>query len=255
MNRGDLLVVHLHDSPNGLVTEIRDLTSHTTGYMTASAANGFASTNQVTCAGTPYSFHPEYNTAAAVNIVPWAALQLGVSLDIETGHYEAADGDADDTYCGTTPAGQASCLSTDSDFDGTPYSPTGWPAHPNATALHPSPVNLLPLVPHFFGPESNGTGYPIFEFETDIGFTVNSTTTCNLLLPNQCGLPNSTLIPTYGGFYPFFSTMGCQVMFGHVHGAGINTWGGDKQYGSSQAVYSGTLAIWGTNGAFYPNHC
>jgi len=41
MNSGDRLVVTLHDSTHGLVTTIRDLTTHQVGSMTARAANGF----------------------------------------------------------------------------------------------------------------------------------------------------------------------------------------------------------------------
>ncbi len=255
MNPGDTLSVSIHDTPAGLLTGITDWTTHHSGFMVASAANGFAATNVNTCAGTFYSFHPEYDTAAVTNIVPWAALELGVSMDVETGHFEKLDHDADDTYCGTAPVAGPSCLSTDFDFDGSPYHMDGWPEHPWATREHPSPVNMQPLVAHSIGPTSGGAGYPIFELETDVGFTVNSVSACNILLPNQCGLPSKVLVPHYAGFYPFWSTRGCTAMFGNVAGWHINTYGGDAGYGPSQAVFSGTLAIWGTNGAFYPNSC
>ncbi|MFI5419164.1 MAG: hypothetical protein ACHQ2Y_09790 [Candidatus Lutacidiplasmatales archaeon] len=255
MSGGDLLSVSIHDTRSGLFTGVHDLTSKKSGYMVASASNGFMATNIANCSGIPYTYHPEYSTAAQVNIVPWAALQLGVSLDIETGHFELNDSDADDSYCGTTPTGVGSCLSTDWDFDGVPYTSGGWATSVSANARHPSPINLLPVVGHAFGPASNGSAYPIFEFETDVGFTVNSTTNCSLLLPNQCGIPNKSQVPTFAGFYPYFSTYGCQVLFGHVAGSGVKNWGGAKEYGSSVAVYSGTLSLWGTNGAFYPNSC
>ena len=56
--------------------------------MTASAGNGFMNTNYKTCAGTPFTFHAEYNTAAQQNQVPWAALEGGVLMQQEIGHSE-----------------------------------------------------------------------------------------------------------------------------------------------------------------------
>ena len=64
INQGDLLVVSITDPPSGLTTTIRDLSTHQTGYMTASAANGFMNTSIATCDGTPFTFHAEYNTAS-----------------------------------------------------------------------------------------------------------------------------------------------------------------------------------------------
>ncbi len=56
--------------------------------MTASAGNGFMNTNYKTCAGTPFTFHAEYDTAAQQNQVPWAALEGGVLMQQEIGHSE-----------------------------------------------------------------------------------------------------------------------------------------------------------------------
>ena len=50
-----------------------DLTTHQTGLMQASAANGFMNTSSADCSGTPFNFQPEYNTAKAGNINPWGA--------------------------------------------------------------------------------------------------------------------------------------------------------------------------------------
>jgi hypothetical protein len=41
MRSGDNITVHLFDTPIGLRVVIQDLTTHTKGSMTASAANGF----------------------------------------------------------------------------------------------------------------------------------------------------------------------------------------------------------------------
>ena len=88
MNQGDTLALTIHDTSQGLLTEITDLTTHQSGYMVASGRNGFMNTNPTTCDGTPFNFHPEYNTAAQQNQVPWAALEGGVLMEQEMGHFE-----------------------------------------------------------------------------------------------------------------------------------------------------------------------
>ncbi len=45
-----------------------DLTTHQTGFMQASAANGFQTTSMADCSGTPFNFQPEFNTAKSGNI-------------------------------------------------------------------------------------------------------------------------------------------------------------------------------------------
>jgi hypothetical protein len=89
MNGGDKLKVTLQDTPSGLMTTVWDLTTHQSGFMVASAANGFMTTNPNTCAGTPFNFHPEYDTASTQNQVPWAALEGGVLMQQEIGHFES----------------------------------------------------------------------------------------------------------------------------------------------------------------------
>lgn len=88
INQGDALKVAISDPPSGFTTTVWDLTRHTKGWMTASAKNGFMDTNIDTCAGTPFSFHAEYATAKANNRVPWAALEGGVLMQEEIGHFE-----------------------------------------------------------------------------------------------------------------------------------------------------------------------
>ena len=88
MNQGDSLALSLRDTPQGLLVVANDLTTHQTGYMVASGKNGFMNTNYKTCAGTPFNFHPEYNTAKQQNQVPWAALEGGVLMEQEMGHFE-----------------------------------------------------------------------------------------------------------------------------------------------------------------------
>ena len=88
MNSGDVIKVAISDPPSGFTTVVSDLTTGQTGRMTASAGNGFMNTNFKTCAGTPHTFHAEYDTAAQQNQVPWAALEGGVLMQQEIGHSE-----------------------------------------------------------------------------------------------------------------------------------------------------------------------
>jgi len=95
MNPGDKITFHMWDAPlpggGGEAFEVAmdDLTTHQTGFMQASAANGFQTTSMADCSGTPFNFQPEYNTAKAGNINPWGADQVNISTEFETGHWEA----------------------------------------------------------------------------------------------------------------------------------------------------------------------
>jgi hypothetical protein len=93
MNQGDKIQVHMFDAPaqggKAFEVTIDDLTTGKTGFMQASAANGFANTSIIDCSGTPFNFQPEYSTAATSNIIPWAALQTDISTEYEIGHWEA----------------------------------------------------------------------------------------------------------------------------------------------------------------------
>ena len=91
INGGDTLAVSISDPAQGFTTTIRDLTTHQTGTMTASAANGFMNTNIADCSGTPFTFHAEYSTAKQQNQVPWAALEGGVLMQQEIGHAEVCN--------------------------------------------------------------------------------------------------------------------------------------------------------------------
>jgi hypothetical protein len=88
MSPGDVLQVSITDPPQGFTTVIRDLTTHQTGFMVASASNGFMNTNIADCSGNPFTFHAEYSTAEQQNQVPWAAAEGGVLMEQEIGHSE-----------------------------------------------------------------------------------------------------------------------------------------------------------------------
>ncbi len=92
MKPGDTIQARIFDAPapgggQALMAVVKDLTTHQTGYMQASAANGFMNTNLANCHGYPFNFQPEYQTAAAGNVVPWAALQTDISTTFEIGHF------------------------------------------------------------------------------------------------------------------------------------------------------------------------
>ena len=94
MNPGDKITVHMSDAPapgggDAFEVVINDLTTGQSGFMQASAANGFMTTSAANCSGTAFNFEPEYNTAAKANIIPWAALATNISTEFETGHFEA----------------------------------------------------------------------------------------------------------------------------------------------------------------------
>jgi hypothetical protein len=94
MNPGDKVRIHMWDAaaPGGgkaFEVQIDDLTLHKSGFMQASAHNGFANTSFSDCSGTPFNFQPEFSTAKAGNIIPWAAIATDVSTEFETGHWES----------------------------------------------------------------------------------------------------------------------------------------------------------------------
>ena len=100
MNPGDTLKVSISDIPDptgtqgtssdtgGLLARINDLTTGQSGFIVASAHNGFMNTDNATCNGFPFSFHAEFSTAKQGNIVDWAALEGGVLMQDEIGHFE-----------------------------------------------------------------------------------------------------------------------------------------------------------------------
>ena len=86
---GDTVTARVFDNPkyHALEAIVTDDSTGQSGYMVADASNGFENTDLKTCAGTPFNFQPEYNTAAAGNFVPWAALTTDISTTFEIGHF------------------------------------------------------------------------------------------------------------------------------------------------------------------------
>ena len=247
MNQGDRLRVTIKDVPGdlsgGVLTLIEDLSTGQSGFMTASAQNGYQTTDPNTCAGTNFSFHPEYGTAKFGNFVPWAANQVNINFSMEVGHFEAPDGDADDNFCFPGP-GVAGCLDSDIDFDGTSYQ-RDWP---DGTKNHATSVAISSVLGNGIGPVSLSDGtrnydqpYPIIQLETEVAA---SDVQCT---PSGVGC----VVPPHGAqFYPFYALSTgpnnqgqqngqgpqngkfCALLFGNFSGHGINNFGGDAQYGT-----------------------
>lgn len=255
MNQGDKLKITIKDTPGGLSNRIDDQTTGQSGFMVASAANGFQSLDLNTCAPTSFTFHPEYATAKFGNFVPWAALQANVGFAIETGHFEPGingDGDADDAPCFPGPT-LPGCLNLvqggDIDFDGTSYLPD-WP---DGTKNNATSLQISSITGNGFGPLSAPRGssnytsaYPALQFETDV---LASESTCN---PDGTGCT----VPPGAVFYPFYAQSGsgssCNFTFGNdIRGATTNDFGRDAQYGTPNLPW-----FFGTaSGGLRPNPC
>jgi len=220
MSPGDLITIHMHDTPAGFRVDLTDNTTHQTGSMTASVANGFAhvlfTPNANTCTSAPYAFHPEYSTANPRGNT-WSAHTYNVAFSDEIGHFEncvtldadsncadaGADdpGGLDDDDVGCVPGKDAwivhinGCFGSDVDFDGPSYQ-NDWPGtipDPKADQkIHPEPVM-------FTSPTTVGaSNYPTIAFEADLP---RIESTCNRTTGSGCVNP-----PPGAQFYPFYST-------------------------------------------------
>ena len=92
MNPGDKISIRMFDAkvPGGHALEAQetDFTTGQSGFMVASAANGFMNTNPFDCTGTPFNFQPSYSSARAQNIVPWGIGPYMINDQFEIGHFE-----------------------------------------------------------------------------------------------------------------------------------------------------------------------
>jgi hypothetical protein len=264
MSPGDVIRIHLHDTPAGLQANLNDLTTGQSGSMTASIANGFGhilyTPNSSTCQVAPYAFHPEYSTAN-VRGNTWSLHTYNIAMSDEIGHFEnclaidangnctspgAQDSsglDADDTGC--LPAADSSlvkiieCTTADEDWDGQAYR-LDWPGtNPNPfvdRALHPTPVL-------FTSPQTRGRNYSTVAFETDLpGIEVEGAQFNPPFCDPNTGA-NCVNPPNGAAFYPFYSTTFRQ---------GVCTWQEGGKYipgtvndfgGSSTAEYGPLLRV------------
>jgi hypothetical protein len=231
MNSGDRVVTTMHDTAHGLQIVLNDLTTHQTGSMTSSAANGFGQVQfdptGTSCNNIPYDFHPMYSTSSEMTRVPWAAHSYNIAFADETGHFDYCSAvsnsggctgqegmpndqeanDIDDTGCFPASASSlvqvSGCIGTNEGFDGVPYQPV-WPD--GNTQLHPTSILFTsPLT-------GNGyhTNYQRVAFEADLPRieTAGASTSpylCNRNTGDGCTLIPSTDDGAPAAFYPFFS--------------------------------------------------
>ena len=282
MNPGDVITVHLFDVriPGGsaLETRVTDLTTHQSGYMIASAANGFMNTNPADCSGTPFNFQQEYSSARAQNLIPWGIGPYMINDQYEIGHFEPCtsvsgpatftDGTFTDTYyqhCSgpyeTTAEDpylepdDAPCYKFGDTHGGTtaPNLVTGCPVFFDAigdldydgTPYYPDwPDSVLPdRYPSTFlqlqPTTAGGHRYPQIQFVTDSSAT-QLNTDCNLTTGSGCVLPPKGP----GNFYPYFTQARvagfCVWEFGNMRNG--NTFGADAQYGSVGPTTLGAFA-------------
>jgi len=277
MNPGDKIQVHMSDAavPGGhgakaFKVVIADMTTGQSGFMQASAANGFANTSIIDCSGTPYNFQPEYSSASQHNIVPWAALATNISTEFETGHYEGCSslskpgtldiGGVPDTYYSEChgiyerdggsegpETSDALCYPAGDTHNGLAVAPdlaTGCMddfAQNGDLDFDGEPY--WPDWPTGANPTSTWAGsfvqsrptwagqpYSQFFFQTDIALSESTCTATGA----GCTVPPAGP----GHFYPYWSETGasssCKIEFGNVNSGGVNAFGQDGQFGKDQ---------------------
>jgi hypothetical protein len=271
MNPGDKITIHMWDAkiPGGHALEARE-TDHTmgrSGFMIASAKNGFMNTNPFDCTGTPFNFQPAYDTARAANVIPWGIGPYMINTQYEIGHWEACTsvsgpavltvGSFKDTYfkhC-TSPyetgpdsgkvfePNDSPCYMKGDTHGGTvaPNLVTGcdvffgaigdldYDGSPyRADWPHSLSAGLFPAPFLQRQPTTGGHQYPQIQFMTDTSAT-EFNTGCNLVSGKGCVLPPKGP----GHFFPFFTLAkaggNCVWEFGNMHNG--RSFGGVRQYG------------------------
>lgn len=270
MKPGDVVKIHMFDEPvaGGAALEVTedDLTTGQSGFMIASATNGFMNTDPTTCDGTPFNFQPEYSSAAAPNVVPWGPGPYEINTEFEVGHFEPCTqvtgmalfslGAFNDPYwlnChgpyenrkenSSLEPDDSPCYRFADTHGGTapPNEVTGCDVFDDAIgdldydgnsyrADWPTSANPGTFPGSFeqAQPTSGGVTYPEVQFMTDLSATEAS---CNVVTGAGCVVP-----PTGpGNFYPYWTLgsypgLGCTWEFGNVKQG--QTFGGDAQYGS-----------------------
>jgi hypothetical protein len=271
MNSGDVVRLSVHDTSHGVQAVLDDRTTHRSGSMTASAANGFAQVQfdptGTSCNAIPYDFHPMFSTASPQSRVIWAAHTYNVAFSDEIGHFQFCTGpnpipasqfgldksgnpvtcpagdnegrganlrptDGDDNFC--FPASQSLLVRVNgcTDTNSGFDGPSYQKDWPDGNyRVHPEPV--------LFTPPRTGRNYTVnyqrLAFEADLPDIESA---CDVETGAGC-----TLIPTQdtgqpAQFYPYFSAFnagrghGCFLGFGdHLPGS-TTSFGRNAQYGS-----------------------
>jgi hypothetical protein len=262
MNPGDTVIVAMHDTPDGLRIDVRDVSTGASGFMVLGPGSGFGHVifdpNATTCAVAPYAFHPMYSTSSEHTRVSWTEHSYNIAFADEIGHFEFCNAfdpttfncvvpgvddptlDADDTICFnpelfgfTAPpfVDVIGCVNSESDYDGASYQ-TVWPGTDvDDAALHPGPVRFTSPVFRRRGQdgdEGEWRNYERIAFETNI--PGNEFPVCNIITGQNCVNP-----PPGAKFYPIFSTArtedgACAWQIGGTQIPGTrNTFGGSSQ--------------------------
>jgi hypothetical protein len=286
MSPGDRLRVHIFDANlsgggRALETEIDDLTTGRSGFMQASAANGFMNTNKGNCKGYPFNFQPEYNTAQPQNITPWTALLTGILDQFEIGHFTpctSLSGSGSFTIDGFTDTFATTCSgpyeSSTSPDSGNPEGSDA-PCYPRGdTHGGVAPPNEVTGCPGIVGPFSGSSDvdYDGTSYWADWPNSVTPNTFPSPFRqrpPTSNGSPysqaqfetdspatESTCGPTTlsgcavpppgapGGFYPYWTqaSVSGECVWEFGQMPNGNTFGGDAQYDGPSAYFFGTLA-------------
>jgi hypothetical protein len=284
MNPGDKLKIRIFDNrrAGALETQVRDLTTGQTGFMLASAKNGFMNTSIADCSGTPWSYRPLYSTAKTANQGGWAAANINVAYEVGhfipctrlrvfspvpvgnfldpswqfcRGPYEAA-GPPD----GSGPSGEvndAPCYkagSTHGQLNAAPDLVTGCTGADldyDGTSYWPDwPVSLKPgMLPSALTIQQPTTvgakRFPQLQFLTDNPAT---NIKCNPAQPDTCRVPP---VQAPGQFYPYWTLArvsgACVWEFGQMPNG--NDFAKDKQYGT----FTASLGIPELAGPIMPN--
>jgi hypothetical protein len=277
MNPGDKLLIRIFDNraAGALETQVRDLNTGRTGFMVASAKNGFMNTSIADCSGSPWSFRPLYSTASTVNQGGWAAANINVAYEVghfipctrlrgfapvQVGNFSdpswkfclgpytpGASSETDVAPCfkagsthgelNTAPNLVTGCIAQDLRYDGTSY----WADWPVSLTPGMFPSALTIQQPTTVG----GRRYPQMQFLTDNPAT-NSR--CNPARPSTCRVPP---VQAPGKFYPYWTLAKvsgqCVWEFGQMPNG--NDFGKVEQYGT----YTDALGLPELAGPIMPN--
>ena len=272
MNPGDVVRTRMFDASLGggqhaLEIEISDLTTGQSGFMIASAANGFMNTSIFNCSGTPFNFQPLFSTARPQNSIGWSVLLSGILSQYEIGHFipcssltgtltlTGAFTDTSGLLCHgayenaappdgptTTEATDALCYPAGDTHGGVapPNEVTG--CLDNFTqngdldfdgttyyADYPNSLNPGPFPSPILQqqPTTGGARYANIQFETDL--PASEITTCQPGSLSGCTAPPPN---SPGNFYPYWTQAmvggHCVWEFGNMTNG--NTFGKDHQY-------------------------
>jgi len=266
MNPGDVIRTHMWDANIGggqhaFKVTISDLTTGQSGFMVASATNGFMNTSMFDCSGHPFNFQPLFNTARVQNSIGWSVLLSGILTQYEIGHFTPCSRVTNPIGSGAGKfwqnchgayenAGPPDGTQPSQELNDFPCSPKGfthggttppdqatgcivtdldfdgtpyWADWPTSTVPNKWPSPFLQRQPRTLG----GARYSQIQFETDA--PASEVNTCAPDTPQGCAVPPPG---GPGHFYPYYTQAkvggNCVWEFGNMRNG--NRFGGDLQY-------------------------